>query len=225
MSRTLEQIKERGATPLLVCRDHRFVGVIGVADRIRPSAKPAIERLCAMGVQHVGILSGDHQKSACLVADTLGLTDAWSELKPEDKLRVIKDFQALGKTVVFVGDGINDAPALAAANVGIAMGGAGTDVALETADIALMHDDIAKIPFLVRLSRRMLRVITWNIAFGLCFNAMAVAASGLGLLTPIMGALVHNIGSVLVVVSSASLALTSEAPPKPTQSAIPDRTR
>jgi Cd2+/Zn2+-exporting ATPase len=212
LSRSLEQIKERGATPLLVCRDHRFVGVIGVADRIRQSAKPAIERLCAMGVQHVGILSGDHQKSACLVADTLGLTDAWSELKPEDKLRVIKDFQALGKTVVFVGDGINDAPALAAANVGIAMGGAGTDVALETADIALMHDDISKVPFLVRLSRRMLRVITWNIAFGLFFNAMAVAASGLGLLTPIMGALVHNIGSVLVVVSSASLALTSEAP-------------
>ena len=145
-----------------------------------------------------------------MVADSVGLSDAWSQLNPQEKLQIIRDFQGAGKTVIFVGDGINDAPALATANVGIAMGAAGTDVALETADIALMHDDISKIPFLIYLSRRMIKVIKWNIAFGMTFNALAVLASGGGFLSPIMGAVVHNIGSILVVFSSASIAFISD---------------
>ena len=206
----LENIKENGTTPLLVYEEGRALGVISVADHIRPTARQMVQDLRSLGIKRIGLLSGDHQKAAIPVADSVGLTDAWGELKPEDKLRMIKDFQAEGEVVVYVGDGINDAPALARANVGVAMGEVGTDVALETADIVLMHDDISKLPFLVQLSRRTLKTIKWNIAFGLIFNAVAVLASGGGFLTPIMGAVVHNIGSVLVVLSSASLVFASE---------------
>ncbi len=206
----LEAFKETGATPLVVYRDRRPVGIISVADHLRDSAEEMIQGLKNLGIKRLGILSGDHEKSATLVAEKVGLTDSWPELKPHDKLAVIHDLQADGCTIMFVGDGINDAPALAAANVGVAMGAAGTDVALETADIALMDDDISKLPFLVWLSRRMLTIIKWNIVFGMLFNAVAVLAGGSGLLTPIMGAVVHNIGSVIVVISSASLAFVKE---------------
>jgi Cd2+/Zn2+-exporting ATPase len=206
----LERFKEDGATPLVVYQEGRPLGILSVSDHVRPSAAKTVETLRSLGIERIGLLSGDHEKSARRVADSVGLTQAWSGQRPEEKLKVIRDFQAAGASVIFVGDGINDAPALAAANVGIAMGGAGTDVALETADIALMHDDISKIPFLIRLSRRMLRTIQWNIAFGMMFNALAVLASGGGLLSPIMGAVVHNVGSVIVVISSASIAFASE---------------
>jgi Cd2+/Zn2+-exporting ATPase len=136
--------------------------------------------------------------------------DAYGKLKPEDKVNVIDEYQRQNLPVMFVGDGINDAPALASAYVGVAMGAAGTDVALETADIALTHDDISKLPWLMRLSRRMLIIIKINIVFGLVFNAIAVLASGMGWLTPIMAAIAHNIGSVLVVIASASLAIFSD---------------
>ncbi len=206
----LESFKESGATPLVVYEEHKPLAVLSVADHVRGSAAGTISRLKSLGIDQVGILSGDHGKSVKRVADSVGITRTWSELKPQDKLDVIADLQKQDKTVIFVGDGINDAPALTVANVGIAMGAAGTHVALETADIALMKDDISRIPFLVRLSRRMTKTIRWNIAFGLFFNVAAVVASGSGHLTPIMGAVVHNVGSVLVVLSSASLVFASD---------------
>lgn len=206
----LERIKERGATPLVVYQDERPLGIISVADQVRPAAAETVRRLRSLGMERIGLLSGDHERSALTISQAVGADDFWAEMKPENKLQVIKDFQKRGKVVIFVGDGINDAPALAVSDVGIAMGAAGTDVALETADIALMNDDIAKIPFLVRLSRRMLRVIKWNLAFGMLFNLFAVLASGGGMLSPITGAVVHNIGSVLVVLSSASLSFARE---------------
>jgi Cd2+/Zn2+-exporting ATPase len=207
----LEKIKENGTTPLLVYEEGRPLGIISVADHVRPAARQMVQNLRSLGIRRIGLLSGDHEKAAIPVADSVGLTDAWSELKPEDKLRMIEDFQTMGEVVMYVGDGINDAPALARANAGIAMGLAGTDVALETADIVLMKDDISKLPFLVQLSRRMLRTIKWNIVFGMVFNAVAVLASGGGILTPIMGAVVHNVGSVLVVLSSASIAFAADS--------------
>jgi Cd2+/Zn2+-exporting ATPase len=206
----VERIRETGETPLLVCEDQAPIGVIAVSDPVRTSARETVARLRSLNIERVGVVSGDHDKAVTLIANAVGLTDAWSEQKPEDKLHVIREFQESGKTTIFVGDGINDAPALATANVGIAMGAAGTDVALETADVALMNDDISKIPFLISLGRRTLRTIKWNIALGLVFNALAVIAGGWGLLSPIMAAIVHNVGSVLVVLSSAHLAFVSE---------------
>ena len=157
----LERIKGTGATPLVVYQDKRTLGLLSVADHVRPDAEATVRRLRSLGIARLGILSGDHEQAARLVADGASVTEVWSELKPPDKVRVVQELQAQGHTVMFVGDGINDAPALATANVGVAMASAGTDVALETADIALMHDDLSKLPFLVRLGRRTIRIIKW----------------------------------------------------------------
>ena len=200
----------RGATPLVVYRDRSPMGVLNVSDQIRPLSVEAVRRFKAAGVGHAAILSGDHERAVKRVAESIGIEDAFFRLKPDDKVGVIRQYQERGLPVMFVGDGINDAPALAAADVGVAMGAAGTDVALETADIALTHDDIARLPWLVRLSRRTLTIIKLNIAFGLIFNTAAVLASGMGWLSPIMAAIVHNVGSVIVVAASASLAAFPE---------------
>lgn len=198
-------IQEQGATPLMVYRDKYPLGFLSVSDKVRSGVGQTVERLKTLGFKEIGILSGDHQRSVELVGRQVGITRWWSGLKPGDKLGIIQEMQQRGAKVIFVGDGINDAPALAIADTGIAMGARGTEVALETADIALMGDDIAKLPFLVSLGRRMLLIIKLNIAFGLVFNLCSVLAGASGLISPIMGAVVHNIGSVLVVLSSASI--------------------
>ncbi len=203
----LQAIKDQGSTPLMVYRDKQPLGFLSVSDQVRTSAKTTVAALKKLGFKGIGILSGDHQRSVELVGQQVGITNLWSGLKPNDKLRIIQEMQANGARIIFVGDGINDAPALAIADTGIAMGARGTEVALETADIALMGDDIGKLPLLIALGRRMLFIIKLNIAFGLVFNLVSVLAGAGGLLTPIMGAVVHNIGSVLVVLSSASIGL------------------
>jgi Cd2+/Zn2+-exporting ATPase len=198
-------IQEQGATPLMVYRDQHPLGFLSVSDKVRSGVGQTVARLQALGLKEIGILSGDHRKSVELVGRQVGISRWWSGLKPDDKLGIIQEMQQRGAKVIFVGDGINDAPALAIADTGIAMGAKGTEVALETADIALMGDDIAKLPFLISLGRRMLLIIKLNIAFGLVFNLCSVLAGASGLISPIMGAVVHNIGSVLVVLSSASI--------------------
>jgi Cd2+/Zn2+-exporting ATPase len=194
----------------MVYRDKQPLGFLSVSDRVRSGAGQTIEGLEKLGLKDIGILSGDHEKSVEIVGQQVGITRLWSGLKPDDKLRIIQEMQQNNARVIFVGDGINDAPALAIADTGIAMGGKGTEVALETADIALMGDDIGKLPFLISLGRRMLFIIKLNIAFGLVFNLVAVLAGASGMITPIMGAVVHNIGSVLVVLSSASIGFFKE---------------
>ncbi len=198
-----------GATPLAVLRDGTPLGILAVTDAIRPAARSSVAALREMGVARVGILSGDHGRSVSTVAQALGIDESWPGLAPADKPRIVEALQNDGRRVMFVGDGINDAPALARADVGVAMGAAGTDVALETAQVALTRDDIARLPLLLRLSRRMRRVIQINIAVGLASNALAVLGGSYGLLSPIAASVFHNAGSTLVVLSSAALFFVS----------------
>jgi Cd2+/Zn2+-exporting ATPase len=207
----LAALKESGATPLVVYRDQKPIGILSVTDTVRETAQQTIENLRSLGVTRMGILSGDHEKAVARIASATGIEETWAGLKPEDKLRVIDEFHRKGHRVMFVGDGVNDAPALARADIGVAMGAAGTDVALETAGIALTRDEVARLPFLVRLSRRMLTLIKVNIALGLVFNVVAILGSSYGLLSPIAAALFHNAGSIIVVVSSASLFLFQDS--------------
>jgi Cd2+/Zn2+-exporting ATPase len=207
-----ERILAGGATPLLVFQDNVAIGLIAVSDPIRPDAKKTLENLKKSGISIIGILSGDHEQSVKTIAEKVGATDFGFSMQPKDKLDAIQKIQSEnnGKKVIFIGDGINDAPALAIADVGIAMGAKGTEVALETADIALMNDDISRLPFLIRLGKRMVFTIKVNIVLGLTFNLIAVLAGGSGYLSPITGAIVHNVGSVLVVFSSAGIAFSSD---------------
>ncbi len=210
MRRCLADIRARGATALVVRRDGQVLGLIGVADAMKDAAARAVAALRGLGVKTVGILSGDHPRAVDALADRVGIAERWAELKPQDKLDVLARFQEQGRRVLFVGDGVNDAPALARANVGVAMGAAGSDVALETADIALTNDDIGRLPFLVYLGRRMVAMIGINIGLGLLFNSVAICGGAYGLLSPIAAALFHNVGSIIVVLSSASLAFIPE---------------
>ena len=201
----LQEKKEQGSTPLMVYRDRIALGFLSISDQLRNGVGRTVTDLKGLGLKKIGILSGDHRRSVELVGRRTGIEHLWSGLKPDGKLRVIEELQRSQAKIIFVGDGINDAPALAMADIGIAMGAKGTEVALETADIALMGDDLGKLPFLITLGRRMLIIIKLNIAFGLVFNLLAVVAGAGGFISPIVGALVHNIGSVLVVLSSASI--------------------
>jgi len=207
LSGRLAAMRARGATALIVLEDDRPLGLLAVADTPRPMARATLQALRGVGFVRLGILSGDEVSAVRNVSESLGLTDVWSGLKPQDKLDVIADWQGQGSKVLYVGDGVNDAPALARADIGVAMAAAGTDVALETAGMALTRDDITRLPFLVGLARRMLTVIKANIGLGLLSNTVAVYGGMTGLLSPIAASLFHNAGSILVVLASASLLL------------------
>ena len=210
LRKVLDDSVSQGITSLVVYQDKAPVGLINVTDQVRPAASRTVQGFADLDIIDMAILSGDHEKAVRRVAEAVGIQRVHAKLQPQDKVGIITGYQNRNLPVLFIGDGINDAPALASSQVGVAMGAAGTDVALETADIALTHDDISKLPWLIRLSRRMLAIIKINIVFGLAFNALAVVASGMGWLTPIMAAIVHNVGSVLVVLASASLAIFPE---------------
>jgi len=191
-----------GKTAMLLATDSSLLGVLAVADEVRPDARAAVSGLRAAGISHLAMLTGDNRAAAEAIAGRTGVDETRAELLPEDKVAAVKELLAEHGAVAMVGDGVNDAPALATATVGIAMGGAGTDTALETADIALMSDDLGKLPFTVRLSRATLSMIRQNIAFSLAVKLVAVALVFPGWLT-LWLAILSDMGATLIVTLNA----------------------
>jgi len=202
--RVFESKESQGMTSLLVTLDRRPIGIISIADTLRKGAKTAIDNIRQEGVSEIWMLTGDSSQVADRIGKELGIRYE-AELLPEDKVLSVKAWKRKGRVVAMIGDGVNDAPALAAADIGIAMGAVGTDVAIETADIALMTDDLEKIPAVIRLSRKALRVIKENLAFAIVFNTVLVFLSAQGWMTMILGAVLHQASSLLVIFSSMRL--------------------
>lgn len=200
----IDILKKQGKMIVLVAIERVYSGVIALSDIIRENAKEIVQKLYEMNVD-IKLLTGDNRFAGEYFSKELGISDFIYELMPEDKLNKIKDYQNEGRIVSMIGDGVNDAPSLKTANVGISMGFIGTDIAIEASDITLISDDISKIPYLKRLSNETAYSIKFNIIASLVINIVAVTMSILGLLNPITGALVHNIGSVLVVLNAARL--------------------
>ncbi len=196
---TRRRLQEDGKTAVLVARAGQVIGVLGVADTVRPDAAEMVSQLRAAGVKEIVMLTGDNRGTAEVIGRQTGITDIAAGLLPEDKLDIIRQLQARGHVVAMVGDGINDAPALAAAGIGIAMGAAGTDIALETADMALMADDLLRLPEAIRLSHATLGNIRQNVAIALATVTILLAGVMLGQVHMAGGMLVHE-ASVLVVI-------------------------
>lgn len=201
---TSSRLRAEGKAVVFVAANGAVRGIVALADTIREGGKAAIADLAACGVSSC-LLTGDHAATARSVADALGIAEVQAELLPADKARTIERIEQGSRRCCMVGDGVNDAVALKTAYVGIAMGGAGSDIAVEAADIALVGDDLSKIGYLKRLSVACVRLIKTNIAISMTINACAITCSVLGILGPVSGALVHNLGSVLVVLNGALL--------------------
>lgn len=201
-----EMLEREGKTSILVMKNNEPLGVIAVADEVRPEAAQAIAALKAVGVRKVIMLTGDNEGTARSVAERVGVDEYHAKLLPDDKVRIVRELEDKGNRVAFVGDGVNDAPALASATVGLAMGAAGTDVALETADIALMSDDLSRLPFAIRLSRKTLSIIKQNIWFSIAVKGVFLILAFFGLATLWM-AVVSDMGASLLVIINGLRAL------------------
>ena len=194
----------RGCTIVYLAVNGELAGYLALADTVREESAPMLRRLAQLGVQSV-LLTGDHEETARTIAKQLGIDEVHANCLPEDKLSWIDRYQGERQGICMIGDGVNDAPALKRATVGIAMGGAGSDIAVDAADIALVDDEIKELPHLLALSKRMMATIKRNIAFSLSLNFLAILLAITGILNPVVGALVHNAGSVLVIINSALL--------------------
>ena len=200
----MDKLKHEGKASIIVALNGEVIGLIGLSDVIREDSKDMIEKLHDLGTETI-LLTGDNSETANYFAGQVGIGKVFGNLLPEEKLSWIEKLKSEGKKVCMIGDGVNDAPALKTADVSVAMGSVGSDVAIEAADIALLGDDIGKIPYLKKLSNSTLFTIKANIAMSMTINAAAIICSVLGLLNPVTGAIVHNAGSCLVVLNAALL--------------------
>lgn len=194
----------KGCTVIYVSAENKLIGYVVLADTIRQESASMIRKILSLDIQPV-LLTGDNQNAAGAIGDNLGIKDIHANCMPEDKLNYIDEYQKNGNVVCMIGDGINDAPALKKANIGIAMGSIGSDIAVDSADIVLVDDEIRELPHLLALSKKMMTTIKLNLSFSMTLNFLAIVLAITGILNPVVGALVHNAGSVLVILNSAFL--------------------
>jgi P-type Cu+ transporter len=200
----VREMEAQGKTTLVVARDGEPVAVLAAADTIRPEVPAAMAELRAMGIRHIELLTGDNERSAAALAEQLGIAFR-ANLLPEDKIAIVREYQAQGHIVVMVGDGVNDAPALAQANVGIAMGAAGTAVALEAAHLALMREDWALVPDAFRIARRTMRTVMLNLGFTAVYNVVGLSLAAFGILPPIVAAAAQSLPDLGILANSSRL--------------------
>lgn len=199
-----EKYINNGFTVIYVSVDESFCGYIIFSDTVREKSKDTVEKLKEIGVTPI-LLTGDNTRAADKLSKEVGISKVCANCLPEDKLNYISKIRNEKRTVCMIGDGINDAPALKSADIGIAMGGIGSDIAIDAADIVLVDDEIKELPHLIKLAKHMMFVIKCNLTFSMTLNFLAIALAVTGILNPIVGALVHNAGSVAVIVNSAFL--------------------
>jgi len=198
------ELEAQGKTLLFVARNDEVVGVLAAADTLRPEVPVALQAVRSLGVRHVELLTGDNERTAAALADRLGVRYR-ANLLPEDKIAIVKDYQAKGHIVVMVGDGVNDAPALAQADTGIAMGAAGTDIAIEAAHVALMRDDWTLVPEVLRIARRTMSVVKMNLAFTAVYNLVGLTLAAFGFLPPILAAAAQSLPDLGILANSSRL--------------------
>lgn len=196
--------KENGSTVIYLAGEDTAVGFIALADTLRPGIEDVVGRVHNTGIE-TALLTGDEKRAGLSMGKKAGIREIHTQCLPEDKLAIIKDYERAGEAVCMIGDGVNDAPALKAAYVGIAMGGIGSDIATQAADLVFIRDDIKELPHLLKLSKKMMRTIHINLAASMLLNFIAIALAITGVLSPVVGALVHNAGSVAVITNSAFL--------------------
>jgi len=208
--KTVDVGETEGWSLIFVAQNGRCVGWVGMQDQTRAEAKEALAELKEAGVRRIAMISGDRQVVATRVAAEIGCEEAKGDCLPQNKVEFVRAMKAKGYKVAVIGDGVNDAPALAAGDIGIAMGAAGSEVAIHSATIALMNNDLRRLPFLVKLSRSTRAVINQNFAFGVCFIIVGLSASAFGYIGPITAAILHVIGTLIVIFNSARLVRKGE---------------
>ena len=198
------ELEAQGKTLLFVAKDNVLIGVIGAADTLRHEVPAALASVRALGLEQIELLTGDNERTASALAERLGVRYR-ANLLPEDKIAIVKDYQVKGHTVVMVGDGVNDAPALAQADVGIAMGAAGTDIAIEAAHVALMREDWMLVPEVFRIAQRTMRVVKLNIGFTAAYNIIGLSLAAVGILPPILAAAAQSLPDLGILANSSRL--------------------
>lgn len=199
-----DEFSKKGCTVIYLSINNELIGYAALSDIVRKESKNIISLIKNDNITPI-MLTGDNEYSAKNIAESIGIKKVHSSLLPEDKMNIIKELEDQGDSTCMIGDGVNDALALKYASVGISMGAIGSDIAIEASDIALVSDDIKNIPYLLYLSKKTMTTIRWNVAFSLILNFVAIILAMTGILNPVVGALVHNLGSVFVIINSAKL--------------------